>query len=374
MQIPHDISDLHHALVSQREYTLALYADLPSHLWTAKDVPYLAQINPPIWELSHIAWFQENFAIRKRVQHATGVKPTSCLEVADTLFDSATVAHAARWTNRYPTRDACERYMQVVLAQTLAALALSRPEDRHYFQLVLAHEDMHGEALAMTLRMLNLPLSKAVPARRPIAGASRDIDIAKGQITLGQCARYFQFDNEIPVLNVKILPFSISSEPVTANEFAAFVNSPGYTDDRYWSDEGRTWRNTWRNTLASNAAISTSNFAAMHVNFYEAEAFCASVHRRLPTEGEWEFAATSSREFTASTGHVWEWTASVFAPRAGFVRGVYEEYSEPWFHNHQVLKGSSFVTHPRMAYPQYRNFYTRERRDMFCGFRTCAVD
>jgi gamma-glutamyl hercynylcysteine S-oxide synthase len=374
MQIPHDISELRHALISQRDYTLSLYADLPSHLWTPKDVPYLAQINPPLWELSHIAWFQENFAIRKRVQQATGVKPTSCLQVADSLFDSAAVSHAARWSNSYPTREACERYMQTVLAQTLGALALSRPEHRHYFQLVLAHEDMHGEALAMTLRMLDLPLPAAVPARRPIAGVPRDIDIVGGWITLGECERYFQFDNETPALNVEVLPFSISSEAVTASEFAAFVNSAAYRDDRYWSVDGRAWRNTSPNISTAKPTVSEGNFAAIHVNFYEAEAFCASVNRRLPTEAEWEFAATRSQAFLASVGHVWEWTASVFTPRTGFTRGVYEEYSEPWFYSHQVLKGGSFVTNPRMVYPQYRNFYTRDRRDMFCGFRTCAID
>ncbi len=382
MQIPHEISELHQTLISQREYTLSLYADLPSHLWTPKDVPYLAQINPPIWELSHIAWFQENFALRKRVQRATGVKPMSCLQVADSLFDSAAVPHAARWSNSYPTRDVCERYMQTVLAQTLSALAVSRPEDRHYFQLALAHEDMHGEALAMTLRTLDMPLPAAVPARRPIAGAPRDIDIAGGSIALGECERYFQFDNETPVLNVEVLPFSISSEAVEAGEFAAFVHSAAYWDDRYWSVDGRTWRNTSRdtlrnaspNTLTQKSTVSESNFAAIHVNFYEAEAFCASVNRRLPTEAEWEFAATRCQAFLASVGHVWEWTASVFVPRTGFTRGVYEEYSEPWFHSHQVLKGGSFVTNPRMVYPQYRNFYTRDRHDMFCGFRTCAID
>ena len=127
------------------------------------------------------------------------------------------------------------------------------------------------------------------------------------------------------------------------------------------------------------------NFAAMHINFYEAEAYCRAHHRRLPTEAEWEFAAIHSPEFWASVGHVWEWTASPFTPRPGFVRGMYQEYSEPWFDahpnspahpahpGHQVLRGASFATHPAMKYPQYRNFYTKDRSDMFCGFRTCAI-
>jgi gamma-glutamyl hercynylcysteine S-oxide synthase len=368
MQIPFDISELQAALIAQREYTLALYEDLPDVLWEPARVPKISVINPPLWELSHIAWFQENFALRVPALKKTGVKPPSCFALADSLFDSSKVAHASRWANTYPSRDKCMRYMRDTLAQTLAALEASAAEDRHYFQLVLAHEDMHGEALAMTLTVLGLPLPDVVPKRKSLKNVARDITFSGGAITLGECDRDFQFDNELPPQRMEIASFAIASECVSTSEFAAFADSAAYQDDRLWSAEGVLWRNRF----GRKKAESFDGLAAMHISYFEAEAYCRGINRRLPTESEWEFAAVNSAEFAASIGHVWEWSASVFAPRPGFERGVYQEYSEPWFGNHQVLKGGSFVTQPRMMYPQYRNFYMRDRLDMFCGFRTCA--
>lgn len=333
-------------LVSQREHTLALYRELPDTLWVPANVPYDVNINPPLWELSHIAWFQEYFAVRL----LAGSHAKSCFADADVLFDSRHVAHQARWTNVYPSRDVCATFMRDTLARTLDALENSSDENLHHFQLVVAHEDMHAEALAMTLQTLKLPLSNAVPKRKPLSGVTADMAFAGGEILLGAFddanPKRYQFCNELPPHRVSVAPFVISSQPVSAAEFSRFLNRE----------------------------ISADNFAAMHVDYQQALAYCRWAKRRLPTEAEWEFAATHSAEFAASIGHVWEWTASKFAPYPGFVRGVYEEYSEPWFHTHQVLRGGSFATHPRLKYPQYRNFFTPERRDMFCGFRTCAIN
>jgi gamma-glutamyl hercynylcysteine S-oxide synthase len=339
--------EIREALTSQRETTHALYRDLPEALWVPANVPYRTNINPPLWELAHIAWFQEYFAVRIP-QRGTGL-PKSCFAKADALFDSRHVAHKDRWTNAYPSRDTCFAFMRDSLARTLETLDKSSAENIHHFQLVVAHEDMHAEALAMTLVALDLPLPHVVPERKPIAAKATDIAFAGGEITLGAlddaCPTRYRFCNELPPHRVMVAPFTISSQPVSAAEFSRFL-------DREINDE---------------------NFAAMHVGYEQALAYCKWANRRLPTEAEWEFAATHSNEFAASIGHVWEWTASPFTPYPGFVRGVYEEYSEPWFYTHQVLRGGSFATHPRMKYPQYRNFYMPERRDMFCGFRTCAI-
>jgi gamma-glutamyl hercynylcysteine S-oxide synthase len=112
----------------------------------------------------------------------------------------------------------------------------------------------------------------------------------------------------------------------------------------------------------------------VHVNLHEARAWCAWAGRRLPTEGEWEFAARHAPgAFSRLHGDVWQWTDTAFTPYPDFRPGPYRDYSQPWFHSHQVLRGGSFATQPAIATPTYRNFYRPERDDAFAGFRTRGV-
>lgn len=365
--VPDSIEALDIALCRARDYTQAIYRDLPPSLWQATNVPVKEIVNPPIWEFGHIAWFAEYFALRIGRQPL----PPSLLPGADTLYDSSHVPHAARWHLPLPALAVTQAYMADSLAAVRAALLASEQDDRYRFQLVLVHEYMHAEALLMTLRTLGLALPTDLANTAPILGfQAGDISLPGGEITLGTASgRSFQFDNEKPGQRVVVEPFSIAASPVSTSEWAAFCQSTEYANPRHWSDEGWAWRASHER---ESVPAHRSQFA-MHVNLYEAEAYCRAANRRLPTEAEWEFAAIYSPEFAATTGQVWEWTASPFVPFPGFRADLYADYSQPWFYTHQVLKGGSFAAHPALKYPQYRNFFMPKRRDMFCGFRTCAL-
>jgi iron(II)-dependent oxidoreductase len=223
------------------------------------------------------------------------------------------------------------------------------------------HEDMHAEAFLYTRQTLGYsePVLD-VPLRKTSIG---DIDIPGGKFMLGaKPSEGFVFDNEKWAHEVALAPFRIARSPVSNAQFLAFVEAGGVVP-RYWQKLDGAWRqrrfDRWV-PLAMDEPV-------RHVSWDEAQAYCAWAGRRLPSEAEWE-CASARLEY----GQVWEWTASVFAPYPGFGADPYQEYSQPWFGTHKVLRGASFFTPARLRRPAFRNFYTPERADVFCGFRTCA--
>jgi ergothioneine biosynthesis protein EgtB len=384
--------ELAKALLDARHYTLALYAFLPEDLWIPERVPYMTIINPPLWEMAHIGWFQEFWCRRYRPEHAMKDLPPSLLAHADELVDSRVIPHKDRWTLNYPARETAFRYLEDSLDMTLNSLAASGDEERYFFKLALFHEDMHGEALLMTLQTLGLaaPANVMSMQRAVPHWTTGDLTFAGATFRQGASSdeQRFIFDNEKWGHDVEVAFFAISVQPVSNREFVTFVESGGYAHREFWSKQGWEWlrsRNVggaaalllegldWKEKWFGTSRNLEPEAPVMHVSLHEAEAYCRWAKRRLPSESEWEYAATTNDVYMQSAGRVWEWTSTPFAPYPGFQPDPYAEYSQPWFHTHQVLRGGSFATRRRLMHPRFRNFYMPERSDVFAGFRTCAI-
>ena len=358
------------ALVDARARSLGAYAHLD---FDRLEVPCIAIVNPPRWELAHIAWFQEYWCLRYSAQAGAIVRP-SRLEGADALFDSAAVAHDARWHLDYPSNKALRAYMRDVLDATLEAVERPAAGARYFQELALLHEDMHGEALLMTLQTLGLPgpgleLASPAPARRE----ARDVRFEGGEFEQGapNATSRFVFDNEKWAHPRRVASFSMSSRLVTQGEFADFLDATRAAPPRYWKREDGRWLarrfDAWSG-LERDAPL-------VHVSLAEAEAYCEWAGRRLPTESEWEFAALRDRGgLEQMIGCAWQWTSSPFEPYPGFAPDPYKEYSQPWFSSHVVLRGGCAHTRPRLVHERFRNFYLPGRADAFAGIRTCAIE
>ncbi|MEO8716816.1 MAG: selenoneine synthase SenA [Burkholderiales bacterium] len=326
--------------------------------------PRLDIVNPPLWEIGHVAWFQERWCLRMA---QSGAPMDSILDGADALYDSSAIPHDTRWELPLPSLAATRDYMAQVLERVRARLA-REPENaalRYYAQLCLYHEDMHAEAFHYTRQTLGYPDPGA--GGPPPASAAGDEEFSGGRFQRGaHPGPDFVFDNEKWAHEVGVAPFRMARAPVTNGEYLAYVEKGGGPAPRYWRKENGDWQqrrfDRWLPLAAAEPVV--------HVSAIEAEGFCRWTGRRLPTEAEWEFAAVGGR---LRPGGVWEWTSSAFLPYPGFSPDPYEDYSQPWFGTHRVLRGASFSTPARLARSAFRNFYTPERADVFCGFRTCAA-
>jgi iron(II)-dependent oxidoreductase len=412
---------------------------LTDTLYTVIDeraVPKIRIVNPPLWELGHVGWFQEFWIHRRGSFDAPSMIPG-----ADKLYDSSRVHHDTRWSLDLPSFDATRRYVNAVLERSLETLDRGPLTDElaYFTQLSILHQDMHNEAFCITWQTLGypMPLPAPVPAAlgaQESADADGDIEIPSRRLVLGaEPAGGFVFDNEKWGHEVELPGFAIARHAVTNAEFLAFVEDGGYRRHEFWSNAGRLmlaelalaapryWRrdaDAWCVRRFDREIALDPAEPVMHVSFHEAEAYCRWAGRRLPTEAEWECAAATNPDSAAKRrypwgdaaqrpveelahldargsgpvaargfpagrsgwgacqmlGNVWEWTSSRFAPYPGFAADPYQEYSAPWFvDDHRVLRGGSFATPLRLIRNTWRNFYMPHRADMFCGFRTCAA-
>ena len=396
------------ALMDARNHTLHLFTQFQSAL-EASDfaVPLLPTLNPPLWELGHVGWFQERWIGRnlQRSQGArcdpVGPRLPSIESRADRWWDSSQVPHDTRWPLDLPGVNACRAYLLNTLESTLELLERADATDDalYFYRLCLLHEDMHAEAMVMTAQTLGLTLD------RPLLQAFSSKPMTLGEPLLVPACHWplgspadgagFVFDNEVGVHEVRVPDFEIDAQPVSSAQFVEFVGDGGYDRQELWSEAGWRWLQAISQSEGrrgpryveqigvASGAVMQNRFGqplrmlgqqpAMHMSWWEADAWCRWAGRRLPFEVEWEIAAPTAGRRGCHWGDVWDWTGSTFKPYPGFVPGPYADYSQPWFGSHKVVRGGSFATRARMKSPKYRNFYEPERDDVFCGFRSCSL-
>jgi EgtB-related family protein len=372
-------------------------------------VPFKKGLNPPVWELGHIAWFQE-FWIARNLQRSQGLtcdlshpRKASLLSEADVWFDSAKIAHSTRWELKHLTLQNCLRYAAQTGAQTLELLhhETEHSPALYFYWLALQHEAMHLEASAYMAQSLGLPFKatwaqEAVnPENVQVSGApsqqqsaeyrtarvpsqiwklgSRNSNFDWNDTSKNSSSnsameeRLFCFDNELGEKTCAIQDFEISLRPVNWAHYLEFINSTGHRSPNQIRQTGTGFETeVFGSWLPLNLAA-----PAVHLSWADAQAYCAWAKCRLPSEAEWDCAAQTLTDF--EWGRVWEWTQDTFAPYEGFVTHPYTEYSAPWFGTHKVLRGASHFTHSVLRHVNYRNFFTPERDDIYSGFRTCLL-
>lgn len=415
---------------------------------------------PLLWHLAHIGVFEAYWILQK----VKGDPPVD--ERYERLFDP--IATPRESSTNLPSRAEMTEVLARVRADVEAYANQITADDMndganpllrggYVFDLVLEHERQHQETLAYLFHLL-APESKQRPAARdqrtsdsaPSArhetsaseswatDAHAMIEVPAGACVVGATWNSFAYDNELPAHTTDVPAFRIARLPVTNAEYAEFIAADGYKRSELWSTEGweRRTQNDWTTPLyweshgdgwQVRGMFDRTPLAEDHpvsgVSWYEAEAYARFRGARLPTEAEWEKAASwdadandgrarklrfawgddEPRDGDATapcncdlhawgttgvaahrtgaspygcldmTGNVWEWTSTTFAPYAGFEAFPYAEYSEKWFDGkHRVLKGGSWATSPAILRTSFRNFFRCDFRIAFAGLRLAA--
>jgi len=391
--------------------------------------PGLTIVNPPLWEVGHVAWFYEKWVLRLHAGRE------SIHDSADALWDSMAVHHPTR-TSLPLERKLTLDYMRRIYDSVLERLDAAYDDELAYLvRFCVHHEDMHTEAFTYTRQTLDYSVRDigAGECQAPTGGGPLpgDVELPGGEFELGATPdEPFVFDNEKWAHTVTVSPFAIARAPVTQSEYARFVDDAGYARRDLWDNDGWEWREgadadhpvywrkdadgAWERRHITDWRALEPHLPVIHVNWHEARAYCRWAGRRLPTEAEWEMAAAgagpkrrypwgddipaggmpanmdwqtmgavevgaypdgdSEAGCRQMLGNVWEWTSSVFEPFPGFTLDMYKEYSEPWFHTRKVLRGGTWASRSRMLRNTWRNYFTPDRRDVFGGFRTCALE
>jgi iron(II)-dependent oxidoreductase len=406
------------ALAEGRERTQALVERLSD---ADVEAQHTEIMSPLVWDLAHIAAYEELWLV-----HREAGLPLSHPELS-AMYDAFETPRAVRGDLPLLDRAQALAYMDDVRRRV--------PDgDGFIHELVLRHEHQHGETMLQTIELARLQPAPAVPrADRPAAPGGHtgleSVLVPDGPCEMGASDEIvFAYDNERPRHHTDVRSFRIGRTPITNATYLTFVEGGGYRRRPWWSREAWAWKEQydithpegwargptgeWRRWTMDGWAPLDPDEPVVHVSWFEADALARSLGARLPTEAEWEKAATWDQESGSARsypwgdetpdagcanldhgllgpapagaypdgaspcgalgmlGDVWEWTASDFHGYDGFVAHPYREYSEVFFGSgYKVLRGGSWATRARVATPTFRNWDLPQRRQIFSGVR-----
>jgi iron(II)-dependent oxidoreductase len=359
------------ALDDARERTLALVSHLDEDQLTRV---HSSIMSPLAWDLGHIAAY-EDLWLAHRLAGLELLRP----DLAG-LYDAFETPRAVRGDIEALGPAQARAYMREVRDRVAEAIVRGGVGTGDVCEMVVRHELQHSETMRQTLVIAGLlPAGEppALAAEPELASRQEEwLEIPAGSFAMGASAEGFAYDNERPRHTVALEAFAIARRPVTAASWMRFAEGGGYERREWWSDEGWAWKEEYDITHHPALAAGDRSAPACHVSWFEADAFARAHDARLPSEAEWERAATwdqqqasASVEF-AQVGRVWEWTGSAFGGYPGFVAYPYKEYSEVFFgKDYRVLRGGSWATSPRVQTVTFRNWDLPQRRQIFAGVR-----
>jgi iron(II)-dependent oxidoreductase len=415
-----DVEDLVRALADARERTLALVATIPDE---DLERVHSTLMSPLVWDLGHIAAFEDLWLV-----HRFAGEPMVRPDLAE-VYDAFETPRSGRGDLPFLRPPGARKYLDEVRDRALAATKRLGAGDGTLHELVVRHECQHNETMLQAIWLARLesfepPARAAVP---PAPGGHTGLELVEvpgGRFELGAGPAGFAYDNERPRHPVELAPFQIGRTPVTNGTWMSFAEGGGYQRREWWSDEAWHWKEQYdithplywtgdgREWRPGGLMPIDPDKPVAHVSWFEADAFARAHGARLPTEQEWERAATWDQErqralpapwgeepwsaeranldqlaFTTAPagaypagaspagclgmlGDVWEWTAGHFHGYPGFTAFPYREYSEVFFGpDYRVLRGGSWATRARVATPTFRNWDYPQRRQIFAGVR-----
>jgi gamma-glutamyl hercynylcysteine S-oxide synthase len=419
-------ADAIEAFGEARERTLAVVASVSDE---NLERVHSTLMSPLVWDLGHIAAFEDLWLV-----HRYGEQPLLRDDLLD-VYDAFETPRANRGDLPLLGPDAARDYLQQVRARTLEVIDQRGVGDGRIHEMVLRHEHQHNETMLQTLQLACLrdyePAARqhAPSASRPAPGGLELIEIPAGRCTIGAPPDGFAYDNERPRHRSDIRGYLIGKAPITNATYLTFVEGGGYERREWWSDEGWSWKEQyditrpqgWTADLSAEWRLGSlepldPDRPVVHLSWFEADAFTRAHGVRLPTEFEWEKAATWDQQqgrarsypwgeespvpglhanvdqrgrgtvpvgalaagqspygCLGMIGDVWEWTSSELEAYPGFVAHPYKEYSEVFYgHGYKVLRGGSWATRARMATPTFRNWDYPQRRQIFSGLRIAS--